>query len=79
MIPKEYWTYYLSEVGRPIIIKGNDQLALLAKIETRMRELEDLQNQFKLNESELLSTVLQDWPYEEVQEAKIKSLKTIQS
>jgi hypothetical protein len=77
-IPKKYWTSFLSEVGRPIEIAGSDQLVLLGKIESTRRELEELRKKYLAIEEGLLEKVLRDWTDQEVQEAQIKSQKTIE-
>jgi hypothetical protein len=69
-----HWTYFLSEVGRPLIIKGNDQHALLTKIAGAAQQLEALKRDYRNKETELQAAASMDWEQEDILRAKMKSI-----
>ena len=69
-----HWTRFLPEVGRPLILKGNDQTCLMSKILEAANALEALKQTYRNNESALVSTVEDDWTLDEIADAKLRSL-----
>lgn len=71
-----HWVNYLSEVGRPLIVQGNDQEALRYRILDATRALETLKEEYRRNENTIQTTVAEDWDPEDILAAKLKAIQS---
>ena len=69
-----HWTHFLPEVGRLIIVKGNDQSYLISKISEAVNALEALKEKYRNNEKSIERTVEADWTSDEIANAKLRSV-----
>ena len=72
---KKHWTKFLSDVGRPVTMKGDELEMLEARIERAERELKRLRLEQEQSEDLLFAEVREDWTIEEITEAKEKATK----
>jgi len=72
----KHWAEFLSEVGCPIIRKAQMQCFKSIRIARLSHELQNEIRDYKEEEENLLKLCVKDWTKEEIEEAKLKSIKS---
>ena len=73
-IPSKHWTEFLSEVGKPVLVRGYRQLDRLRQIERKMEELNQLKMEYNQKEKEIAQLCTTEWSTKEIANAKLKSI-----